>query len=55
MEGDFDSSHLSFLHLAFDPTLHKTTATKQRESIITATSRTWTNSRCLRCMTPKSA
>jgi phenylpropionate dioxygenase-like ring-hydroxylating dioxygenase large terminal subunit len=24
MEGDFDSSHLSFLHLAFDPALQKT-------------------------------
>jgi len=28
MEGDFDSSHLSFLHLVFDPTLHKNTGDK---------------------------
>ena len=28
MEGDFDSSHLSFLHLAFDPTLQPTAGDK---------------------------
>jgi len=29
MEGDFDSSHLSFLHLAFDPKLQGTAENKQ--------------------------
>jgi phenylpropionate dioxygenase-like ring-hydroxylating dioxygenase large terminal subunit len=29
MEGDFDSSHLSFLHLAFDPKLQGTAGEKQ--------------------------
>jgi phenylpropionate dioxygenase-like ring-hydroxylating dioxygenase large terminal subunit len=29
MEGDFDSSHLSFLHLAFDPNLQGTSGDKQ--------------------------
>ena len=29
MEGDFDSSHLSFLHLAFDPKLQGTAADKK--------------------------
>jgi phthalate 4,5-dioxygenase oxygenase subunit len=29
MEGDFDSSHLSFLHLAFDPKLQKTAGNKK--------------------------
>ena len=49
MEGDFDSSHLSFLHLTFDPKNQGATNEKSRALNITGTLRAWINNRCWTC------